>query len=64
MANTRRDNFTHVEAEEVDEFLMPSQEGRGSLEDSWRIDPQQLKCRRTADGELVKLGQGCFLVFV
>jgi hypothetical protein len=28
--------------------------------DTWRIEPDQLKCRRKADGQLWKLGQGKF----
>jgi hypothetical protein len=44
--------------EDVGEVLLPSQQGRKALEDTWRIDHTQLKCRRQANGELVKLGEG------
>jgi hypothetical protein len=44
--------------EEMRGLLLPSQQGRKALEDTWRIDPTQLKCRRNADGQLVKLGEG------
>jgi hypothetical protein len=44
--------------EDVGGILLPSQQGRKALEDTWRIDHTQLKCRRQANGELVKLGEG------
>ena len=32
----------------------------GSLEDTWRIEPDHLKCRRILDGDLCMLGKGGF----
>jgi hypothetical protein len=44
------------------EFAVPARHEKGSLEDTWRIDPQHLQCRRKSNGELFKLGDGeCFL---
>jgi hypothetical protein len=48
------------EAEAVDIAELPPRVG-SSLENAWRINPDQLKCRRKPDGELWKLGQGGIL---
>jgi hypothetical protein len=40
------------------EFAVPARHEKGSLEDTWRIDPQHLQCRRRSNGELYKLGAG------
>jgi hypothetical protein len=40
------------------DFVFPAPRTNRSLEDTWRIEPDQLKCRRKANGELWKLGQG------
>jgi hypothetical protein len=43
------------------DFVVPAEHEKGSLEDTWRIDPQSLHCRRKSNGELYKLGDGeCF----
>jgi hypothetical protein len=43
---------------EAGDFNFPAPSTNRSLEDTWRIEPDQLKCRKKADGELWKLGQG------
>jgi len=43
---------------EEGDSAVPAQQSKGLLEDTWRIQPQQLKCRQEANGELVKLGHG------
>jgi hypothetical protein len=53
-----RENVIMFAGEEMGGLLFPSQQGKNSLEDTWRIDHTQLKCRRKADGQLVKLGEG------
>lgn len=42
---------------EAGDFSFPPRTS-GSLEETWRIEPHQLKCRRKANGQLWKLGQG------
>jgi hypothetical protein len=52
-------NTLTFESDRVEgEFAVPAEHEKGSLEDTWRIDPQQLHCRRRTDGELYKLGDG------
>jgi len=43
---------------EAGDFNFPAPRTSGSLEDTWRIEPNQLKCRKKSDGELWKLGEG------
>jgi hypothetical protein len=43
---------------EAGDFRFPPASNSGSLEDTWRIEPDQLQCRKKPDGELWKLGQG------
>lgn len=67
------DTLTFESDGAVREFAVPAEHEKGSLEDTWRIDPQHLHCRRKTDGELYKLGDGecfqfdtvrlCFLAF-
>jgi hypothetical protein len=40
------------------EWRMPDARDQDGLEGIWRIDPQDLQCKRKANGELVKLGSG------
>jgi len=48
-----------LEAEaEAGDFVFPAPKTCGSLEDTWRIEPDQLKCRKKSNDELWKLGQG------
>jgi len=44
--------------EGLGEVTLPDVKGGSSLEDTWRIHPTQLKCRRRENGMLVMLGQG------
>jgi len=43
---------------EAGDFVSPAPQSYGWLEDTWRIEPHQLKCRRKSDDELWKLGEG------
>jgi hypothetical protein len=43
---------------EADDFDMPAPRSTGSLEDTWRIEPDQLMCRKKPDGALWMLGKG------
>jgi hypothetical protein len=46
-----------AEAGAIDFAELPPRIG-SSLENTWRINSDQLKCRRKPDGDLWKLGQG------
>lgn len=43
---------------EIAEWRIPEPGEGDSLDDLWRIQPQDLQCKHKADGNLIKLGSG------
>jgi len=46
---------------EIAEWKIPNAREEDSLEEIWRINPQDLQCKRKADGDLIKLGSGTLM---